>query len=152
MIAMIEPTNVQVHEAARETVLRLEHGRCDDQENRIREALGLARGALPAAGLHWLAKYHAHLAGRLTFPFQALHTEETGVYQLESMPVLAIGLASWTSSPEQEHAGVACRVLKGEHVVALPLVDLEVGEDDANFQLIEDYWYWFWNWRFDPQI
>ena len=34
----------------------------------------------------------------------------------------------------------------------MPLVELEVENDQSNAELIEDYWYWFWNWRFDPQI
>jgi hypothetical protein len=31
--------------------------------------------------------------------------------------------------------------------VNLPLTELKVPEDTADFQLIEDYWFWFWNWR-----
>ena len=35
----------------------------------------------------------------------------------------------------------------GDAELALPLVELEVVENEANFQLVEDYWRWFWNWQ-----
>ena len=46
-----------------------------------------------------------------------------------------------------EFDGIFCKTRKGRFEVNLPLIELEVPEDDPNFQLIEDYWYWFWNWR-----
>ena len=46
-----------------------------------------------------------------------------------------------------EFDGIRCRIRKGKYGADLPLTELEVPEDGANFQLIEDYWHWFWNWR-----
>ena len=56
--------------------------------------------------------------------------------------------------PPSDHNGMGlkCQALRGEEVVEIPLIELELESGHPNAQLIEDYWYWFWNWQFDPKI
>jgi len=123
------------------------------QESRIRIALGLEKGPLPKVKFEWLQKYFEYLAAHLSFPFEAQHTEEIGFYQQPSYSqVKVVAILIPDSDPAREYSGLICKVVKAEQEIEVPLVDLEVDEQNPNFQLIEDFWYWIWNWRFDPQI
>lgn len=123
------------------------------QEYRIRIALGLEKGPLPKVKFEWLQKYCEYLAAHLSFPFEAQHTEEIGSYRQPSYSqVKVVAILTARNDPAQEYSGLICMVIKAEQEIEVPLVDLEVDEQNPNFQLIEDYWYWIWNWRFDPQI
>jgi hypothetical protein len=124
----------------------------NDQEKRIQAALGLACGPLPAVRDQWLAKYHRHLASRLSLPFEAQHVEDTGLHPPVSSLVTVTALLDPKQIPGADAAGLVCRVHRGTEEYNVPLVDLEVEEEHPNYQLLEDYWYWIWNWRFDPQI
>jgi hypothetical protein len=124
-----------------------------EQEGRIRTALGLARGPLPKVKTEWLRKYCDYLSSRLIFPFRASYTEELSENR---EPVAAsievFGLVDPIEMPNLESTALLCRAMRKVQEEEIPLVDLEVDEDHPNFQLLEDYWYWIWNWRFDPQI
>lgn len=117
------------------------------QEARVRAALGLSAGPLPAVGRRWLEKYYDHLAGRLSFPFEARYAEQSN-----SFSVTVSALLAPNHHALDEYAGLVCQTTLGAQDREIPLVDLEIDEDHPNFQLLEDYWYWVWNWRFDPQI
>jgi hypothetical protein len=126
----------------------------NDQERRIRTALGLEKGPLPNVGIEWLRQYFKYLAANLSFPFEAKLTEEIGYYRqptYSQVKVLAL-LDPDKNRAEQEYSGLFCTVLKAGQEIEVPLVDLELEEKYQYFQLIEDYWYWIWNWRFDPRI
>jgi hypothetical protein len=124
------------------------------QEKRIKTALGLEKGPLPNVGIEWLRRYFKYLIANLAFPFDAQHTEEIGYYrQPVYSQVKVVALVDPDKNPAQdEYSGLICRILKAAQEIEVPLVDLEVEEDNSNFQLLEDYWYWIWNWRFDPRI
>jgi hypothetical protein len=124
----------------------------NDQEGRIRAALKLARGPLPAVGGVWLRNYYEHLAARLSLPFQAEYAEDIRGFRQLVSPVTVVVLLDPDKEPRHEDLGLVCEVLRGTQTLQLPFADLEVEPGTPNFQLIEDYWYWFWNWRFDPQI
>lgn len=124
-----------------------------DQERRIISIFGLKTGSLPKVGIEWLQKYYQYLATNLTLPFEAQHTEEIGFYRQPAYSqVKVVSLLDPGENPAREESGLICLVCKAEQELEVPLVDLEVDEEHANYQLLEDYWYWVWNWRFDPSI
>jgi hypothetical protein len=125
-----------------------------DQERRIRIALGLEKGHLPNVGIEWLRRYFKYLAANLSFPFEAQLTEEIGYYRQPAYTsVKVLAMVDPDKIPaEQEYFGLFCKVLKAGQETEVPLVDLEVDENNQNYRLLEDYWYWIWNWRFDPRI
>jgi hypothetical protein len=121
-----------------------------DQEARIRLALGLQRGPLPALGQGWLRKYHDYLLAHLSMPFEAQCAADTASFRGPTDPVEVLAILDPLRHPDD--VGLVCQVRRGPQEEQVPLVDLEVDEDHPNYQLLEDYWYWVWNWRFDPQI
>ncbi len=124
-----------------------------DQEHRIRSILGLEKGSLPKVKIEWLQKYYKYLAASLTLPFEARYTEEIGFYRQPAYSqVKVIAILDPGENPVREDSGLICLVRKAEQEIEVSLVDLEVEEEHANYQLLEDYWYWIWNWRFDPRI
>jgi hypothetical protein len=124
----------------------------EDQEGRIRAALGLARGPLPHVTSVWLERYHRELAHRLALPFTSRYAGDLKPLGQPAIPVTVISLLHPDQLAHPEQTGLTCQALHGKEQIEIPLVDLEVADDSPNFQPIEDYWYWFWNWRFDPRI
>ena len=129
-----------------------EHPRPNDQEGRIRAALGLANGPLPKVRGVWLRRYYEYLAARLALPFEAECPEDVSPYQQVFSVITVHALLHPDGCSKHEESGLLCRAQRGTQDVEVPLADVELDENAANYQLIEDYWYWFWNWRFDPQI
>jgi hypothetical protein len=124
-----------------------------EQEQRIRKVLGLEKGHLPKVDIDGLRKYHCFLATNLKMPFDAQYTDEADANrQIEYFQVKVLSVIAPDEKLDEEYHGLICRVGVEDREMDVPLVDLEVGEENANFQLIEDYWYWIWNWRFDPII
>ncbi|MGW8257271.1 MAG: calcium-binding protein [Thermoguttaceae bacterium] len=108
---------------------------------------------LPKVEIEWLRKYFAFLTNKLAFPFPAHYTEENSIYQPPSyLSVEVIELIEPENKHKQTFFGLFCRARKADGEIEVPLVDLEVKDDNPNFQYLEDYWYWIWNWRFDPRI
>jgi len=123
-----------------------------DQEERIRVALGLARGTLPEVQSKWLRRYYEYLAANLLLPFEGEYAEDISGYRQLVAPVTVIALLHPDEHGKHEEFGLLCRAHRGAQEIELPLADVELPQDTVNSQLIEDYWYWFWNWRFDPKI
>jgi hypothetical protein len=123
-----------------------------DQESRIRQALGIARGPLPRVDGRWLEKYYRYLSATLTFPFEACYAGEIA----GQSPLMALVTVERLVAPAWDKIdhdwGLHCRVRHGLSNCVVPLVDLELDSDHPYAQIIEDHWYWFWNWRFDPKI
>ena len=124
----------------------------NDQEKRIRAALGLARGPLPEVQSKWLHLYYEHLAANLSLPFDAEYAEDISGYRQLVSPITVVALVHPDDRDRHEEFGLLCRAHRGIQEIELPLADVELTENSPNSQLIEDYWYWFWNWRFDPKI
>jgi hypothetical protein len=115
-----------------------------DEEDRIRMALGLtSEDPIPEVGEDTLRAYHQYLAGRLSFPFAAEWSEETGPLEDSTYLVQVTGLAG--ADEGDESCGLLCRARRGRETVVLPLADVEVEEGSPNGRLIEDYSTWFWN-------
>jgi len=124
-----------------------------EQEGRIRTALGLTRGPLPKVKTEWLRNYHSYLSSKLIFPFYARYTEELSANRDPVVSSIEVfGLVNPIEILNIENTALLCSILRGVQEEEIPLVDLEVDEDHPNFRLLEDYWYWIWNWRFDPRI
>ena len=116
----------------------------EDRADRVRAVFGLASGGnLPRVHPVTLRTYYEFLRARLTMPFVA-------DYCPANEPVICgltvVGLLTPKTSAGDVSRGLFCLARDPECVARLPLVDLEVPEDDPNFQLVEDYWYWAWNW------
>jgi hypothetical protein len=116
----------------------------DDRTDRIRAVFGLRGGArLPEVNPATLRAYLEHLRPRLTTPFEADYCPQT---QAHIRTVLVVGLRSLRKSGGDVSKGLYCVARDRDRAVEVPLADLEVPQDDPNFQLLEDYWFWVWNW------
>jgi hypothetical protein len=124
----------------------------NDQERRIRAALGIVRGPLPKVRTEWLLRYYEHLAANLSFPFDAECVEGIPGCPQVASGITVVALLHPDGHANHEKFGLLCRAHRGTQETEVPLMDVELNESAPNFRLIEDYWYWFWNWRFDPQI
>ena len=120
----------------------------DDQHDRVRAALELTSDyPLPDVDETTLLKYHAHLAARLSFPFEADFSEETGPMDHATHPLAILGLLDPEEYPSDEFYGLICEAREGKHHAEVPLAELEVAEGKPDHQLISDYSYWSWNYR-----
>ena len=88
--------------------------------------------------------YYRYLASRLTLPCEARYSSDADgtIY-----PVTVTGLIDPQTMPSDNPVGLCCMVYHRNKAEVMPLVDIEVGYDSPNFQLLEDYWFWLWNWR-----
>lgn len=83
-----------------------------DQDDRVRMALGLtSNDPLPEVEEETLGKYHSYLAGRLSFPFAATFSEETGPLEDTTYAVKVIGLLN----ADDEMYGLLCEARQGKH-------------------------------------
>ena len=117
------------------------------QIGRIQAALGLAADSLPKVNEDTLARYYAYLSANLSLPFTAYYPQPMNVQERIQFRCTVLDLLDPIQHLGDEFDGIFCRTRKGNFVVNLPLIELEVPNDSPDFQLIEDYSYWFWNWR-----
>ena len=117
------------------------------QRDRIIEALGPLEGHLPSVDEETLSRYYKYLTARLSFPFAAHYpAPRTSLEEVEHRCTV-VELLDPAKDICDEFDGISCKSSKGKYEINLPLIELEVADDNPNFQFIEDYWYWFWNWR-----
>ena len=117
------------------------------QRARILDALGLTGDRLPHVDHENLARYYEYLSANLCFPFQAWYPEPKTARHETVYECMVLELLNPSKHVGEEFDGIFCRTWKSGFEVNLPLVELEVPPENANFQVIEDHWYWFWNWR-----
>ncbi len=132
--------------------LVLEPFNANDQEGRIRRALGIAWGPLPEVDIKWLHRYHDYLAGHLRLPFDAECAEDIAGYRQLVMPITVVALLPPDHCGNRDELGLHCQAKRGMQIIELPLADVELTHNTPNSRLLDDYWYWFWNWRFDPLV
>ena len=118
------------------------------QKDRIIEALGLETDRLPGVSDKTLSKYYRYLAANLSLPFRARYPEAATPLEAINYACTVLKLLDPAEYPSDDFSGIFCTVRKSGALVNLPLVELELSDDNPNFQLIEDFWYWFWNWRY----
>jgi hypothetical protein len=116
-----------------------------DQDDRIRMVFGLtSNDPLPDVEEATLEAHHQYLSQNLVFPFAAVHGAEYG--HPERVKVIGIGDPEDEPMMDEMH-GIFCDVRMENHVVTVPLCELDEPKGKPNRQLVNDYCYWFWNWR-----
>lgn len=117
----------------------------ETQEDRIRAVFSLPpHAALPPVSKDTLPQYHEYLAGKLSFPFQALYIESTPPVKQLVRYVTVVGLSD---SLRRRMFGLFCKVQVDETTVELPLAELGLRDEDPNCQLVDDYCQWLWSSR-----
>lgn len=89
--------------------------------------------------------YYKYLKEHLRLPFEGEYSVETGFMQDTYYQIKVTGLADFEDCDEDY--GLLCEGREGRRRVVVPLAEIEVDDDDPNYQLIDDYQYWFWNFR-----
>jgi hypothetical protein len=117
---------------------------------RIAQIFGLSESEeLPDVTEATLESYHQYLCTHLRFPFEGEYSRETGPLQDTSYVMKVTGLADMEDC--DEFYGLLCEGRQegrqSRRRVVVPLAEIEVGSEDSNFQLIDDYRGWFWNYR-----
>ena len=118
----------------------------DDQDDRIRSIFELTTDdPLPEADDESLLAYYEYLAAKLSFPFEAKYSFETGPFESQTFSVTVLGLLDPDDFPGAEY-GLFCQARRDGERIELPLTEVEVGKGNPNRRLVEDYSYWFVNW------
>ncbi len=120
-----------------------------DQDDRVRMALGLTHDdPLPDVTHESLLAYHRYLAAKLKFPIYATFWEESGAFSSKKVTATIARLADPQEGGIDEGYGLAGsgRTPNGQEI-EFPLDDIELGKQDPNRRLLDDYSYWFHNWR-----
>jgi hypothetical protein len=114
-----------------------------NQDDRVRAIFGLTTDdPLPPANEEALARYHAFLSSRLTFPFEATIVEETGPLEFREGRITVRELLPLDEGDTDE--GLLCDVrLPDSEDGVVPLSDLESLSNAEVRQLVGDYAYWF---------
>jgi hypothetical protein len=119
-------------------------GSGESQDDRVRSVFGVRDGgSLPRVSRATLLAYYKYLRARLSMPFRAEHCS---VHSRIAEQVTVIDLVSPAGVGVDIRRGLMCVARGRDGVRRLPLVELEVREDEPSFHLLEDYWYWAWNW------
>jgi hypothetical protein len=93
-----------------------------DQDDRIRMALGLtSNDPLSDVDSETLVRYHDYLLERLSFPFDAEYTSETGPFSSTTIPVKVTGLGDPDEPMIDDSYGIICRT-KHERAVRITLM------------------------------
>jgi hypothetical protein len=133
-LALEEPTNIQTKP--------LDPA---EPEDRLRAALGMTTdNAVPFVEKATLLKYLEYLKSNLTFPFPATYSHYDGKRRTLH-EVSVIGLSD--EFPIEDENGLVAKVTENKEEREVPLMLLEVGEDDPNHQLLTDYGWWFSEWN-----
>lgn len=119
----------------------------DQQKQRILAAVGIDGNDLPLVDEDTLFRYYEYLSDRLMLPFNAHYPESLNSLDEAQYECTAEELLDPSKYIGDPFDGIFCKTRKAGFEVNLPLLELDIAQDDPNFQLIEDYWYWFWNWR-----
>ena len=64
----------------------------NDQEERIRAALGITHGPLPEVQSRWLRRYYEYLSAHLSLPFDGEYAEDISGYRQLVAPVAVVAL------------------------------------------------------------
>jgi hypothetical protein len=120
----------------------------DDQEDRVRMALGLTHDdPLPEVDHETLLTYHSYLAKQLGFPFKARYEKPVGWSKRIEMPLTVTGLLRPDECEIDEQYGIIATGRDAEEPVDFPLAEIEVKGSSPSCRMVRDYAYWFHNWR-----
>lgn len=123
----------------------------ENQDDRLRALFSLTSDdPLPAVSEETLAGYHAYLAARLRFPFNARGIEETGPLELRQRKIKALRLIPPDECDEED--GLLCAGLLEDAESDWPLWELEADGDGEQRRLVRDYSYWFSNFHDEADV
>jgi len=103
-------------------------------------------GDLPGVDDDPLHSYYRYLTQHLSLPFAAFYPQRVGPFDEPVYACDVIRLLDPKVYHNGHFLGVFCVARNCEHLVELPVIELDIDETGPTFQLIEDYWFWFWNW------
>ncbi|MFX3618772.1 MAG: calcium-binding protein [Sporolactobacillus sp.] len=98
---------------------------------------------LPMVSEETLELYFNYLKEHLVFSFPAIYDHDTDFLSGEKYSIEVLGIAE----PIDNFCGLICSVRMDRKKRYVPMGDIEVGSNNQNYQLIEDYNEWFWNYR-----
>ena len=114
----------------------------DNPDDRIKMVFGLTGDdRLPKADGQTQQHFFDYMQAHLSFPFKADYWPASVLGPSKSGKVRVLGFAD---PPLDRKAGIVCKAYREKDEFQVPLAGLQVGEDDPNFQYVEDYTYWFW--------
>jgi hypothetical protein len=114
----------------------------DDPDDRIRMVFGLTGDdGLPMADEQRQRNFFDYLNTHLSFPFKADYYPASDLGPSKAGKVTILGFAD---PPLDRKEGVVCNARRGKNEFQVPLVGLQVKEDNPNSQYIGDYTYWLW--------
>ncbi len=129
-VEMEQPTNLVVKPLS-----------ADEEDDRLRMVFGLTSDdPLPVVDEDTEQQYRDYLNAHLAFPFNATCCSEPTEDFSANKQLAVIGFAS--SPPTDLTRGVFCEARCEEKMEQVPLVNLELDEDDPNCQYVDDYRYW----------
>ena len=115
-----------------------------DLEDRMRAALGVTTDdPVPFVEKETLLKYFEYLKANLVFPFPATYSHHDGKRRILHN-VSVVGMSD--DFPIEDEYGLVCKVKDEKEEWEVPLMLMDVGKDDRNHQLVEDYDRWFAQW------
>jgi len=115
----------------------------DEDHDRVRVVFGLTSDdALPKADEQTQQQFFDYLKAHLSFPFKAEYMPTSAIGPDKAGKVTVLG---FSNPPLDREAGIVCQARKGKQEVQVPLLGLQVSEDDPNAQYVEDYTYWLWD-------
>jgi hypothetical protein len=131
------------------TEIRTRPLEADDQDDRVRLALGLTSDdPLPDVQEETLLAYRRHLAAQLSFPVEASWSPESGLVGGTTHAVTITGLGDPEADPcVDEMYGLLCEARAEGRLIEVPLAECEGKKGSPSRQLLKDYSYWFWNYR-----
>ena len=130
-VAMEQPTNIVTRPLS-----------MDDPDDRIRMVFGLTGDdGLPRADEEMQRHFFGYLKAHLSFPFNAEYWPASTLGPGNSGKVAVLGFAD---PPLDRKEGIVCEARRGKNEFQVPLVGLQVEEDNPNYQHVEDYTYWLW--------
>ena len=117
-----------------------------DHTEQIRTALANP-WRLPKVDEATLARYYLYLCKKLAFPFAAWYPNPAEGRQAHKACCWVAELIDPANGVGDTFDGIFCKVHHGQQALVLPLIELELPPESANYHLVESYWYWFWHWR-----
>lgn len=133
-VAMEQPTNIVTRPLS-----------ADEPDDRIRMVFGLTTDdPLPKADEQTQRQFLDYLKAHLSFPFKADYWPASGSGPCKGGEVRVLDFAN---PPLDRKEGILCKAQRGKREFLVPLEGLFIGDDDANFQIVEDYTHWLFEVR-----
>ena len=90
-----------------------------------------------------LEMYFNYLKTNLVFPFEGTYHQEVGPFSMKEIHVKIAKL----SKHYDDFCGLICEAKEGRKKLYIPMAELNVSQNNPNFNLVDDYTNWFWNYK-----